>query len=237
MKIFTLNQEKEITRLYQQGLSICKLEKIHCCSDSVIVRILKKHKITIRTHRETNKKYLVRSNFFKNINSHAKAYILGLFITDGYNRETHGYAELGLHIQDKYLLEYVSKMIHKNYRPVYLKKGGQFCYTFFTDKMLSEDLAKLECVQKKSLIVRYPKIDDKFSNSFILGCFDGDGCISNKVFSICSGSQKFCIDLQRKLWQLLTIYRKNHLLLLKKWLYANQKIFLKRKKRLFDAIK
>ena len=103
--------------------------------------------------------------------------------------------------------------------------------------------------------MRYPKIDDKFSNSFILGCFDGDGCISNKVFSICSGSQKFCIDLQRKLWQLLnikthiyihenknplwtlTIYRKNHLLLLKKWLYANQKIFLKRKKRLFDAIK
>jgi hypothetical protein len=270
MSNFTKRQENLIISKYQSGLSTCKLEKEFKCSDWRILDVLKEYNIPRRSRREINKKYIVKSNYFSQINSHEKAYILGLLMTDGYNRESHGYVHFGLQESDKYIVEYVNSCLHINNRPVYLKKQikgyKKHFYTFITDKQISKDLAKLGCVQKKSLILRFsPNLPRKYINSYILGCFDGDGCIflkktkrrTQRQFYICSGSVKFCQDIQEKIKEQLGILGKirtrtntktknlisymtftkiNDLLILKNWLYKNQEIYLKRKKEIFDRL-
>lgn len=268
---FTKSQENLIVSRYKDGISTCKLEKEFKCSDWKILKVLDKHKIARRSRREINKKYIVKSDYFKDINTHEKAYILGLLFTDGYNRESHGYVSFGLQEEDKYLVEYLNRCLHSNYRPIYQRKQilGQkdFFYTFITDQNISKDLAKLGCVQKKSLILKFPKkIPRKYLNSFILGCFDGDGCIyikktqknkTNRKFYICSGSQNFCQDIQENIKEELGIVGKlrtykntktknlmssvsfckiNDLFKLRNWLYKNQEIYLKRKRKIFDTL-
>lgn len=61
------------------------------------------------------------------------------------------------------------------------------------NKKLVNDLVKLGIVPKKSLILKYPRINSKFDSHFIRGYFDGDGSyhIDKKGqirFEICSGS-------------------------------------------------
>ena len=48
----------------------------------------------------------------------------------------------------------------------------------FNSKKLCLDLTKLGAVRNKSLILTFPKfITDELMSSFILGYFDGDGCV------------------------------------------------------------
>ena len=57
---------------------------------------------------------------------------------------------------------------------------------------------------KSHLDYKIPNIDENFINSFILGYFDGDGCITIKstgysVVSICCNSRLFLEDVQKYL--------------------------------------
>ena len=48
----------------------------------------------------------------------------------------------------------------------------------FNSKKLCSDLTRLGAVRNKSLILTFPKfITDELMPSFILGYFDGDGCV------------------------------------------------------------
>lgn len=105
-----------------------------------------------------------------------------------------------------------------------------------------------------------PNIEDKFINSFILGYFDGDGCITIKstgysVVSICCNSKIFLESLKTKLLQfgiitreiitekrsnnnlyVLYLSKRENQLKFKNFLYRDSKIFLKRKYNKFLQI-
>jgi hypothetical protein len=105
-----------------------------------------------------------------------------------------------------------------------------------------------------------PNIDDEFINSFILGFFDGDGCITIKstgysVVSICCNSKKFLENLEQYLNEhnistrpistekrehndlfVLYLSKRENQIKFKDFIYKNSKIFLQRKFKKFLQI-
>lgn len=113
------------------------------------------------------------------IDTEEKAYWLGFFYADAYNNEKLGRLVIELQEKDKNHLYKCAAFFGKPRKPfVQLKNSGK--YTSYrlelNSKHLTKSLAKLGCHQTKSFNIIYPKwIDERLTNHFIRGYFDGDG--------------------------------------------------------------
>jgi hypothetical protein len=166
--------------------------------------------------------YTLNERFFEKIDNEEKAYWLGFLYADGYiTKRKMGQHVLGLKlaIKDyKHLIKF-SKAIKSN-KPIKIYKNGTSCYNygseygavFVISNKLVENLEKLGCIQKKSLVLTFPHfLQKKFIHHFIRGYFDGDGSVYyHKVrnrygsqydylgVSIC-GTKEFLEGLQKQL--------------------------------------
>lgn len=132
-----------------------------------------------------NKKYTINEQYFENIDTPNKAYVLGLWYADGNNyigddnsyRVSIKQCEANKDVIYKIANELDSTYPIKEYIP---EKGShQFILTIYSKKM-SEDLTKLGCVPRKSLVLEFPtNIQQNLIPHFIRGYFDGDGCVWN----------------------------------------------------------
>lgn len=119
--------------------------------------------------------YRVNHSYFSKIDSHEKAYLLGVLFADGCVMRKSN--QIHLISNDYDLLEFFKEKvgftgdIQKN--P--LHKRAKF--VAFSSIDMKKDLIKLGCVPSKSLILEFPNIDDDFFWSFLLGYFDGDGSL------------------------------------------------------------
>ena len=179
--------EKKIVEEYSLGVNNKQLCEKYNKSRSYIQQVLLRHNIKLRKGSEITKKYNINENYFENIDDNNKAYILGLIFADGnlYKNTV----RLNLIETDSHILYDISSKIYfdDNYQISILK--GRFklwnnisYYTkqqkvlVFTRKKIGDDLKKHGLLEKKSLIIRFPSIDDKYYKDFIRGYFDGDGC-------------------------------------------------------------
>ena len=122
------------------------------------------------------KLYRINQDYFEKIDSHEKAYILGFIYADGYNRED--VLELVQIASRKDILEKIREAFKSNH-PIKEYTPGKFTLNI-ANKKLCSDLNKLGAVRNKSLILKFPSfIEDSLMPSFILGYFDGDGCVWN----------------------------------------------------------
>lgn len=122
------------------------------------------------------RKYNFNENYFDELKTHEQAYILGFIYADGYNRED--CLELDQVEERVDILEKINKALDSNY-PIRVYSPGKFRLNF-NSKKLCQDLVKLGAVRNKSLVLNFPQfISDELMSSFILGYFDGDGCIWN----------------------------------------------------------
>lgn len=122
------------------------------------------------------KKYNFNRNYFNELKTHEQAYILGFIYADGYNSE--GRLQLDQNEERIDILENINKALESNC-PIRSYSPGNYRLDF-NSKKLCLDLTKLGAVRNKSLILTFPKfITDELMPSFILGYFDGDGCVWN----------------------------------------------------------
>lgn len=120
------------------------------------------------------KKYNFNRNYFDELKTHEQAYILGFIYADGYNRGDK--LELDQNEEQIDILENINKALESNC-PIRSYSSGKYRLSF-NSKKLCLDLTRLGAVRNKSLILTFPKcITDKLMSSFILGYFDGDGCV------------------------------------------------------------
>lgn len=132
------------------------------------------------------------NNEFKNINSPEKAYLLGLFYSDGciYSNDGHYYASIVLHEDDKYLLNIII-----NKFPFFrLSKHSKCAWSIVcTMKAIVEDLQANGMYFRKSTdnkeLLRLPNLDKELIHHFIRGYFDGDGSVYRQKL----GNTKFDI--------------------------------------------
>lgn len=145
-------------------------------------------------------KFNYNINAFNNINC-ISAYWLGFYFADGCVCETTGnryivtICSLDREVVDK-LKTFYGIEDHENTTTTIANNKNVY-HLQLCNKKLFNKFCELGCVPRKSNILKAPIIDSKFYLPFILGYFDGDGCISRNSainswkISICTGSKDF----------------------------------------------
>ena len=124
----------------------------------------------------STRKYNLNEDYFSELKTHEQAYILGFIYADGYNREDT--LELDQKEERVDILEKINKALNSD---ALIKSYSPGTYRLnINSKKLCADLTKLGAIRNKSLILTFPNfIPEELMSSFILGYFDGDGCVWN----------------------------------------------------------
>lgn len=174
---------------YQTGFSTLKIAKTLNVSITTVQNLLLHNLKIPRKIIPTN------LNYFSKIDSHEKAYFIGLIAADGAIVKSRNRYDLTISLQeeDRNVLEKLSKVIGYTDRPLvyihskkYKSKVTYNCkdqYRFTCGyPILIQSLEKIGITERKSktltnILLNLPK---EYRKSCILGYFDGDGSISVK---------------------------------------------------------
>ncbi len=218
-KRMTEEIEKEMIKDYNNNLSSYKIcKKYNFKTSKTVLDVLKKYNIERRSGAPITN-YNV--NYFKKIDSHDKAYILGLLLADGYViRE---YKGIGIQLVegDGYLLKRIASRLGESASVIHIncenkrkkaRETGQRQFVNTKDMTrlvaynseIANDLKKLEVVRNKTYILRLPKIYKKYLGSLCRGIWDGDGTVGiakskNIWCQVVSASKIFLSDLQKNI--------------------------------------
>lgn len=205
---FSEIEEKRICYLYLSGKSCPKIAEIYKVGHKCISNVLKKHNIKC-DQKNMIRKYSFDENYFDNIDTPDKAYILGLLFADGNNSINKSTISLSLQEYDKDILYKIKDAINYNgiikdvdvsnrvYGNGYISKN--MCSLNIYSKRLCQVLSDKGMVKNKSLILEYPNyLPQDLNRHFLRGYFDGDGSIyksneRNYNFTITS-TFNFCKD-------------------------------------------
>lgn len=210
------------------------------------------------------KKYKLNEDYFDNIDSQEKAYILGFLYADGTINDKNQ-IRLSLSEKDKGILEIIKKLIGTD-KPLYFHKSvirdGYICKPLYElniiNKHMADSLKKLGLVPRKTHILTFPEwLNIGLYPHFIRGYFDGDGSIAHMtktdsyVFSL-AGTYKFLERSQEILIKNCSLSKNTinnsksisvlmyggskQLINIREFLYKDATIFLKRKKDVFDKV-
>lgn len=187
----TKQEIEEMVSLYKESKSSYRVAEQIGRSQHAVLRHL--HKVVpelVEKNRTTvpnntrRKKYTVNHDYFEQIDSEEKAYILGFIYADGYVADK-GALEIGLHPKDISILEFIKKQLGATapIKPHHSKnsysKVGLMRLQVHSKK-LTEDLKKWGCCPNKTFKIKFPSfLKESLTRHFIRGYFDGDGCISN----------------------------------------------------------
>lgn len=212
--IFSEEQEQDIIDSYLNGESSVSLGKrYNLGSHKAILKLLHKNGINVDRSLST-RKYFLDETFFDDIDTPEKAYILGLFYSDGSNNPNKGTISISLQEEDKDLLEEVRNQL-KSTKPLeYIDYSNKhdFGYIYKNQYRLllfsmhiCNSLVKLGVVKNKSLKITFPTfIDDSLLSHFIRGVYDGDGSIYQyykndyniPVTVTLTATESFCLGLK-----------------------------------------
>lgn len=256
---------KEWAEYFNSGHTLTETSEFFKVPYKSVVHLLTKEGFR-KQSREQTKLRKQRQNsidYFKNIDTHEKAYFLGLLFSDGYLYSSYyditKSVGIALQLRDSYVLEYLKEKLNLTGKISIYKNSAKLVITNFS---VYNDLINLGMIENKSHSEYHiPNISEEFINSFILGYFDGDGCITLKksgavVVSICGNSKLFFNELQevlrkngietrlnceinhdpsRILYVLYLKGRPNQLRFMD-FIYKDCPIYLKRKKEKFDEM-
>ena len=163
-----------IIDLYQTGLSCQKIANQLNVSESFINKKLKELNITKRSN-SIYRRRPWNENFFNKIDTEEKAYWLGFLYADGcVHDKPNGQKLITLVVKDEEVIKKFIKALKGDFE---VKQYKDTYGVYLTSKIMFDDLCKLGCVPRKSLILKFPTINLKFIPHFIRGYFDGDGSV------------------------------------------------------------
>lgn len=146
-----------------------------------------------------NRYVIQNENYFENIDTEFKAYILGFIYADGFVGDHDDFCfGLSDKCEDNYkLLNYFKEELGTNLNVLQTKtQDGYGHYIFkFSKKKIVSDLNKLGVFPRKSLNMTYfPNIPEQHMNHFIRGYFDGDGSIFTYYDSY-DKRKRYCMEI------------------------------------------
>lgn len=167
-------EEEKIVKAYKNGDSIKTLKKKFGHDNKSLIKLLKENNCILRNRRTSHVKFKFNESYFEKIDTHEKAYWLGFIYSDGNIHENK--LQIGLHKKDILVLKEFKKNIKSEHK---LYKDGDSWKFIVRSQKICDDLANLGVFPKKSLNLLPPNncVPEEFVNSFLLGYFDGDGCI------------------------------------------------------------
>lgn len=201
--------KKDILEIYEEYLNGSTTKEIDKKYNMSILRFFRKYNLETRKYGRFN--YEFRSNsielkyMFKSIENEQEAYIVGMFMADGYV----GKQQLGLRLKksDKDIVEKI-----KNYfsEDIKLQESGNSFSFVVSSEMACENAIKLGILENKSTKETFiPSMKEELIPHFIRGYFDGDGTIficndkkrntKSLKSNICSANINILEEIQKKL--------------------------------------
>jgi len=211
----TTEKEKQLINYYvMQKLSADKIADLMCINRKTVYATLKKNNIKTRTISQAAMRYSCNDNFFEVIDTEEKAYWLGALYADGnVSQNKTGSGKIFLSSKDQTWVERFMKSIESTNKPTrefHKKYQKEIWKAQITSTKMFNDLVRLGCLPRKSLIITFPKLNLKLIPHFIRGYFDGDGTVGVyqnlkthnwKILKsgFCSGSEIFLKELVKYL--------------------------------------
>lgn len=190
-KVITEELKEEIIKYYlSQPMTMKQVEDKYELSHPTITKILKD--VPKYTKAKLNNPNM-KEHFFQEINEEAKAYFLGLLISDGNvfkdNTGRQASISITLDLKDEYMLEKFKEVLQANTSVGHDGRGcGQIAVR---SNIMAEDLAKYGVVPRKSYNTYLPLISKEMMPHLIRGIFDGDGSIMAKPNPSNDGHNRF----------------------------------------------
>lgn len=184
----TLSPEKleEFRIDLYNGVIFDELSKKYNMDPETLKRIANENHFSKRNNNRINKR--IKSDYFSIIDSPEKAYWIGFLFTDGsvnYNIKSEKQQpriRFQLQENDKEILEKYKEDLGLDCKLIYDKREGKHCYSVeFVDSQIFNDLAKFGIVPNKTyktIHLQYQDISEQFLPAYVLGLFDGDGCLT-----------------------------------------------------------
>lgn len=170
---------EKIIELYNQGLPPVQIAETLNCTSSNICQRLKKVSICFqrdykKVRRSRQGRHSLNIEFFKEINTEAKAYFLGLMFSDGSVSNTQCYLKL----KDEDIIQKFKKEINSSAPIRYITYGGYNAYVLEISSVdFCKYLQKQGCTKNKTRTIQLPQLREDLYRHFIRGFFDGDGCL------------------------------------------------------------
>ena len=216
---FTQEDILNIIKYYQDGLSVQKVADKMNVSYGAIRHLLDKTGIRQRPR----KKYQINENYFDEIDTSNKAYIIGLLYSDGANTsnyEKHHYCiSLTLQIRDIHILEDIKRELCSD-APITIYDANvygqikQYCRFNICNKHMVYKLDELGVCPNKTFQINFPKwLNVDLYSHFIRGIFDGDGYIcTNKrhIQSTITGTIALCESISKIITDKCDVYAPVH---------------------------
>lgn len=200
MTIKTYNDEqiRDFHKKYLdcKNLSIIAFAKQNNLISSALRSGFKRLNLQIIPQEITRRKFAINENFFENIDSEEKAYMLGFLYADGCNHEKKHKLEISLAKQDEDILIKFSKLLLNGNVNIkeYKRKDNQQNKVglYIVNLKISNDLKKWGCIARKTLVLKFPDLSLHLHQHFIRGYFDGDGMltISERLMARCKNKSK-----------------------------------------------
>ena len=223
-RTFTNEEILDIIDLYvNKGWFVDTIRKKYSCRVNAIKRVLTENDIPIRRKSVLINKFL-KEDYFENINTEAKAYLLGFITADGSvlyrNRKSAtGVLSLSVKSSDIEIINLLKTELNCESKIGYNKRKDKECVSIsISSTKLVKSLEKYGVVPNKTY--KLNKIYTNFEDNELLihylrGLIDGDGCISfnkekNKSFIyFCSYSKEFVESFRVTVNNLINIKCKN----------------------------
>lgn len=185
--IFSEEQEQDIISLYSKQETLKNIGAKYNVSRSIIKRLLNEHNIPTRPRVHSIPGCYDK---FNKIDSREKAYWLGFLSADGcnYRRKDNSNATIAVNLSRKdrgHLVKFCEFLNLPELKIKDFVQDGGFSSKTEMSRVgvyslkMSYDLERWGVPPRKSLILKPPTIKPEFFTSYILGYFDGDGCISH----------------------------------------------------------
>ena len=190
-KVITEELKQEIIKYYlSQPMTMKQVEDKYELSHPTVTKILKD--VPKYTKAKLNNPNM-KEHFFQEINEEAKAYFLGLLISDGNvfkdNTGRQASISITLDLKDEYMLEKFKEVLQANTSVGHDGRGcGQIAVR---SNIMAEDLAKYGVVPRKSYNTYLPLLSKEMMPHLIRGIFDGDGSIMAKPNPSNDGHNRF----------------------------------------------
>jgi hypothetical protein len=203
-----INKEKVI-EMFNQKHTLTEISNYFGYKSNGSIRKLLKNEgfNTSQMTGQKNRSKSLNENYFDNIDTPNKAYILGWIMSDGYVSKN----KLVFGLKDLEILEFIKSETESGHKisEVFIhdkrtNKTYQQHILQITSKKMSESLNKLGIHQSKSFTVDLPKIDKILYPHLIRGLFDGDGYVGEGKNSAGDLYPRFSLILSEKLYNSLT---------------------------------
>jgi len=183
-KRITKKIEESIIQDYKKGMTSTAVAKNHGFKNhKTVLDVLIKYNLKARLYSDYSDYEL---NYFNKIDSHDKAYILGLLLTDGYVIKDYRGFGIQLTGKDGYILDRIAKKLGQSTTVIHIDCSGKRKTMTGAKDMkrlnchcpnMAKDLKKFCMVKRKTHILECPKIYNKYLSSFCRGLWDGDGSV------------------------------------------------------------